>query len=230
MREAKRIDLHTHSLLSDGVLLPSEMLRRAAVLGFEALAISDHADASNMAQIIASLYRMLREQPDDFGVELIVAVELTHVGPRSVDKLAKQAKGLGAELVIVHGETIAEPVAPGTNRAAVESSAVDILAHPGFLTPQEARIAAARGCLIEITTRKGHSLTNGHVARTCVEAGACMVVNSDTHEPDDLATLAWAQRVARGAGLNDGQVLDATITTPRALVTHILERRARHGS
>ena len=59
MSEARRIDLHTHSFLSDGALLPSEMLRRVAAVGFGALAITDHVDASNMAAVIASLRRVL---------------------------------------------------------------------------------------------------------------------------------------------------------------------------
>lgn len=33
MSENKRIDLHTHSIFSDGELLPSELARRADVLG-----------------------------------------------------------------------------------------------------------------------------------------------------------------------------------------------------
>ena len=225
MNKPKRIDLHTHSFLSDGVLLPSEMLRRVSVLGYGALAITDHADASNMAYLIESLQRLLREQPEDFPCELIVGIELTHVGPGSIDKLASQAKDLGAEIVVVHGETIVEPVAPGTNLAAVESPAVDILAHPGLLTLEEAQRAAERGCAIEITTRKGHSLANGHVARICTQAGAPMVVNTDTHAPGDMATLEWAQTVATAAGLSEEQVFAATITNPRTLVSRILDAR-----
>lgn len=225
MNTGNRIDLHTHSFLSDGELLPSEMLRRAAALGFGALAITDHADATNMAFIIESLRRFLREQGNDFGVELLIGVELTHVAPQSIDRLAHAAKTLGAEIVVVHGETIVEPVAPGTNRAAVESLAVDVLAHPGFLTPDEARLAAARGCAIEITTRKGHSLTNGHVARVAGEAGCLLVVNSDTHDPGDLATLDFAQRVAAGAGLSPEEVEAATTVNPRMLTTRVLNAR-----
>jgi len=225
MNEAKRIDLHTHSFFSDGVLLPSEMLRRAAVLGHQALAITDHADASNLGFVIERLQQFLKGQPEDFDLQLIVGVELTHIAPQSVDKLARRAKELGAELVVVHGETIVEPVAPGTNRAAVESPWVDILAHPGMLTLEEARLAAARGCYIEITTRKGHSLTNGHVARICSEAGAKMVVNTDAHSPEDLATLAWAQQVAAGAGLDEEQIRAATLTHPQELVERILQAR-----
>lgn len=227
MKQPKRIDLHTHSLLSDGALLPSELLRRCAVCGHEAVAITDHADASNMPGIIDALRRVAVDQADDFGVILLVGVELTHVGPGSIGGLARRAKALGAEVVVVHGETIVEPVAPGTNRAAVACDAVDVLAHPGFLTVEEARLAAARGCYVEITTRKGHSLTNGHVARVCLAAGAPMVVNTDAHDPDDLADLAFARRAAAGAGLSETQVLEATITNPHALLARILAARKR---
>ncbi len=48
MNENQRLDLHVHSLFSDGVLLPSEILRRAAAKGYGAVAITDHADASNL--------------------------------------------------------------------------------------------------------------------------------------------------------------------------------------
>jgi len=118
-------------------------------------------------------------------------------------------------------------VAPGTNRAAIDSPAVDVLAHPGFITLEEARAAAARGCYIEITTRKGHSYTNGHVARICRQAGAKMVVNSDSHEPDDLATMAFARLVAAGAGLAEPEVEAATVTNPAALLARVLAVRAR---
>ncbi len=225
MSELRRIDLHTHSLLSDGELLPSEALRRVAVLGYEALAITDHADAGNIAQIIGSLQRVRDEQAADFETTLIVGVELTHIGPGSIARLARQARSLGAELVVVHGETIVEPVAPGTNRAAVESPDVDLLAHPGLLAPEEARLAAARGCAIEITTRKGHSLTNGHVARVAREAGAMMVVDTDAHAPGDYPTFQFAERVARGAGLSEAEILAAMVSVPHMLLARILAAR-----
>ncbi len=229
MNEYKRIDLHSHSFLSDGALLPSEMLRRVTTLEHEALAITDHADASNMGWIIENLRRVLQEQNGDFDTHLIVGVELTHVGPESIDRLARQARRLGAEIVVVHGETIVEPVAPGTNRAAIESPAVDILAHPGFLTPEEARLAAARGCAIEITSRKGHSLTNGHVATACREAGAIMVVDTDAHDPSDFITLDFARRVAAGAGLTEEEIIAATGTHPRVILSRILAARYSEG-
>ena len=124
----KRIDLHTHCFFSDGVLLPSEQLRRAVAMGYGAIAITDHADSSNMEDLLGWLLRFAREQRDDFPLVFLPGIELTHVAPRSVVPLARRAKELGAALVVVHGETIVEPVAPGTNAAAVACPEVDILA------------------------------------------------------------------------------------------------------
>src|SRR5512140_3087256 len=164
--EPTRIDLHTHTFFSDGELVPSELIRRAAVRGYAAIAITDHADASNIEELLVRLYRFLREQGNDLPLIVIPSLELTHLPPARIAPLARRAKELGAGLVVVHGETIVEPVAPGTNRAAAECAEVDILAHPGFITLDEARLAAANGVHLEITSRRGHSLTNGHVAIT----------------------------------------------------------------
>ncbi len=66
MNENKRLDLHVHSFFSDGVLLPSEILRRAAAKSYGAIAITDHADASNLDAIVSSLVRFAQEQRGDF--------------------------------------------------------------------------------------------------------------------------------------------------------------------
>lgn len=219
----RRIDLHTHSVLSDGALLPSELLRRATALGYGALAITDHVDAGNVGRVIEALCLLREAQKGDF-LPFIIGVEITHVAPRSIARLARRAKELGAELIVVHGETPVEPVAPGTNRAAVDCEDVDILAHPGFLRREEALRAASRGCYIEITTRYGHCLTNGHVATICAEVGAPMLVNSDCHEPSDLVSMGFARQVARGSGLPEALVRAAIEDNPTALVRRILPR------
>ncbi len=218
MSEPSRIDLHTHTFFSDGDLLPSELVRRAVVKGYAAIGISDHGDASNLKEIFERLYQFLRDEGRDYAITIIPSVELTHVAPDRIAPLARQAKELGAGLVVVHGETIVEPVMPGTNRAAVECREVDILAHPGFITLEEAKLAEQRGVFLEITSRRGHSLTNGHVAFTARSAAAHLVVNTDSHSPDDLVDQEFARRVALGAGLNEEEVEAATVTNPRALV------------
>lgn len=222
--EKGRIDLHVHSLLSDGALLPSEILRRAAQMDLVGLAFADHADASNIQGIVSALTRLVREQGDDY-CPFLIGVELTHVAPGSIAKLARMAKEAGAEIILVHGETLVEPVAPGTNRAAVECTDVDLLAHPGLLTEEEAQLAAANGVYIELTSRRGHSLANGHVAHLARQAGAKLLVNTDTHAPTDLIDLSMARRVALGAGLSPAEVEAAVLDHPAALFQRALERR-----
>jgi histidinol phosphatase-like PHP family hydrolase len=151
-------------------------------------------------------------------------VELTHVPPEHIAPLAKKAKELGAEIVVVHGETPAEPVMPGTNAAAVACRDVDVLAHPGFITLEEARTAKSNGIFLEITARKGHNMTNGHVVRIAREAGAAMVVDTDAHAPDDLITGKRAREVALGAGLSEAEA-SATAENARAFLKSVLDRR-----
>jgi len=220
----KRIDLHTHSLFSDGELVPAEFCRRAVVMGYGALAITDHADASNLESVLDKLVRFAREQAHRFPLVFIPGVELTHCPPETIAPLARRARRLGAAIVNVHGETPVEPTAPGTNYAAVTCPEVDILVHPGFITEEEARIAAANGIYLEITSRKGHCLTNGHVAQVARATGAKLLVNTDTHAPSDMIDQAFARRVAAGAGLTPEEVEAAVVTNPQELVQRALER------
>lgn len=211
-------DFHTHTFLTDGELSPIELIRRAVVNGYKAIAVTDHAGIHDQERILEVLVRECEVASREMGIIAVPGVELTHVPPHLIDDAAKKAKSLGAQIVIVHGETIKEPVAPGTNRAALASAYVDVLAHPGMLTEEEARLAKQRGIYLELTSRRGHSLTNGLVARTAMAAGANLVVDSDAHSPDDLHTPRLATSVALGAGLTTDQAMSALQGNPLALL------------
>lgn len=198
------IDLHTHSLFSDGVLVPAEHLRRFAVLGYEAVAITDHADSSNLDLIIPRIVQVAADLNRYSPTRLIPGIELTHVPPELFKPQTVRARELGALVVVGHGETPVEPVIPGTNRAALEAG-VDVLAHPGFLSEEDAKLAAQKGIFLEISGRKGHCLTNGHVVRVARTAGAPMAVNADAHEPGDFMTAQRAECVGLGAGLSQDE-------------------------
>ncbi len=195
------IDLHTHSLFSDGQLVPAEHLRRVETLGYEAIAITDHADSSNLDFIIPRIKKAAEDLNLYSSTRLIVGIELTHIPPAMFGDLVAQARDLGAQIVVGHGETMVEPVVPGTNLAAIRAG-VDILAHPGFISREAAELAAANDVFLEISGRKGHSLTNGYVAKLAVETGALLAINADAHGPGDFLTAEMAEKVALGAGLS----------------------------
>src|SRR5512143_1773062 len=197
------IDLHTHSLFSDGELTPAELARRFEVAGYRTLAITDHGDGSTIDLIIPRLAVFCEELNRLEGIRLIPGIELTHVRPETLPALIGRSRKLGARLVVVHGETIVEPVAPGTNRMAIESAA-DILAHPGLITEEEVFLANERSVYLELTSRKGHSLTNGHVAKLAHKIGAPMILNSDTHGPGDIRPASRLCEIVVGAGLTEG--------------------------
>lgn len=207
-----RADLHTHTIFSDGELIPAELIRRAMVLGHDVIAITDHVDMTNVEFVVKNVVKAV-DLCEDY-IKVIPGVEITHVPPRKIAEVAKQARKFGAKWVVVHGETVTEPVMPGTNRASVENPDIDILAHPGFITLEEAQAARDNDVILEITGRMGHNITNGHVCMMAREAGAKMVVDSDTHAPENLMDETAALKVALGAGLTREEAEKALHVTP----------------
>lgn len=193
-------DFHTHTLLSDGELLPTELLRRLKVAGYSAVAITDHVDRSNIAETITAIERV-RPSAEEMGIRLLTGVEITHVPPAEIGELADFAKKNGAEIVVVHGESPVEPVAPGTNHAACSSPDVDILAHPGLINQEDAMLAAKNNIALEITARGGHNRANGYIARISEECGCIIVIDSDAHHPGDLMSDVARKVIAKGAGI-----------------------------
>jgi putative hydrolase len=181
------IDLHTHSFLSDGALIPSELVRRARVAGYSAIAITDHADPSNIEAIIPAVARVSEVLSRYWDILVIPGVEITHVPLEIFGELTAFARKKGAEIVVAHGESPVEPVIEGTNRSAILAG-VDILAHPGYITEEDAALAFDKGVSLEITLRGGHGITNKHVFEAAQKAGAKMVLNTDAHSPEDLLT------------------------------------------
>ena len=225
-------DLHTHTVFSDGGMIPAGLMQRAIVRGCLGLAITDHVDSSNLEfafsrahEFVEDLGRQWRldiipgsgtttaptntldaeSLGDDWYLPVIAGVELTSVPPRKIAVLAERARSLGARWVVVHGETINEPVAPGTNRAAIEAR-VDLLAHPGLISAEDAARAAELGVYLEITTHKGHSLCNGWVAQRARETGAELLLNTDCHISAEILDAKQRRAIALGAGLTSEEV------------------------
>ena len=194
------IDLHTHTLLSDGELLPSEMVRRAEVAGYEVIGLTDHVDASNIGYVLPALVRVCGKLNSYWDILALPGVEITHAPLQEIARLVRYARKNGADIVIVHGETVSEPVIPGTNRAGIEACA-DIIAHPGLIKKEDAALAAKMGVLLELTTRKAHSSTNSHVAKMAMRTGCGLIVNTDAHSHEDFMDEAKRSKLLRSSGV-----------------------------
>ena len=78
------IDLHTHSIFSDGELIPAELVQRAEHIGYSAIAITDHADISNLEWIIPKINEFCKWCHDLYKVRVLPGIELTHIPPKAI--------------------------------------------------------------------------------------------------------------------------------------------------
>ncbi|MGQ0797828.1 MAG: histidinol phosphate phosphatase domain-containing protein [Methanobacteriota archaeon] len=217
---ARRAEFHSHTVLTDGELLGIELIRRAVALGHRAIAVTDHVSLGNIEWVVRQEI-LDCDLAKSWDILAIPGVEITHVPPDRLDDAVRAARRAGARVVVVHGETISEPVAPGTNRRAVSNPDVDILAHPGLITREDADLARSNDVFLEISTRRAHAPANGHVAREAEGAVATPIVDSDAHAPGDLVTQDEAVRFARAAGLPERLVTTATEGAPDALLKRL---------
>ncbi len=215
-----RCDFHTHSFFSDGVLLPMEQLRRATVIGHEAYAITDHASASNL-DIIPKLAKDCELAIKHWGILALPGVELTHVPANAIEEVAEKAREMGAFVIVVHGETTSEPVEPGTNLIASKLANVDILAHPGLLTREEAKLCKQNNIFIEITSSSSHSMTNGPIAKVGLEENVKFIQNTDAHKPTDMLTYSQGEKVLLGTGFHTDEITKILQNNVRSLVSKI---------
>jgi histidinol phosphatase-like PHP family hydrolase len=183
-KKSNSICFHNHTYYSGGRFGIAEMVRRCVAKGLRTVAITDHADASDIDQVLIRTMKA-RELSDYWDVNVLAGCEITHAPVKTIGHLIEKAKNLGADLVIVHGETPTEPVEAGTNLAAIHGHA-DILAHPGYISLAELRLAAEVGVAIELSLRSKQFDGNRHIISVLKEHDLIndvpLVINADAHD------------------------------------------------
>lgn len=94
------IDLHTHSLFSDGALIPAELIRRFEVLGYTAVAITDHVDSSLLDFVVPRMIQIAEEAA--LAAESGILLEISGRSGHSFTNghVVKRAEAAGANLVL----------------------------------------------------------------------------------------------------------------------------------
>ena len=88
-------DFHTHTFLSDGVLSPIELIRRARAVGYEVMAITDHVGYGNVEYVVKTLVTDCHAASQRWDILALPGVEITHVPKEDIDAVARDAKRLG---------------------------------------------------------------------------------------------------------------------------------------
>lgn len=93
MPEARYVDLHSHSIASDGSVAPADVVARAQAAGLAALALTDHDTLGGVAEAQAAGERL--------GIRIVPGTELSaHDGDREIHLLALHLR----DLATVDGE------------------------------------------------------------------------------------------------------------------------------
>jgi predicted metal-dependent phosphoesterase TrpH len=152
-----RVDLHTHSNRSDGVLAPAELVQAAAAAGVRVLALADHDTLAGVRELLAS---------GQLPLELLPAVEINSVASGIPDLWEGELHILGLGVDPADEAFEAELERQRTFRASrfheiiarlrelgypIEAQANELLAGPGAASgaslgrPQAARCLVAAG-------------------------------------------------------------------------------------
>lgn len=190
--------------MSDGIATPTELIRYAQLAEYSVFSITDHVDLTNYKQIIDSILKL--KNINFYPLIFIPGIEITHVQPDNISIIVDYSRKMGIKWIGVHGETPVEPVIEGTNLAAIEAR-VDFLAHPGFISGTDLKLAVKNNVWIELTMRGGHSLTNGYVYSKGKNIGVNFIISSDSHKPSDLFNIKKYIATALGAGMTQEEFL-----------------------
>jgi putative hydrolase len=100
---------------------------------------------------------------------------------------------------------------------------VDLLGHPGYISEEAARAALENEVFVELSGREVYAPTNEHIARVAQQVGCKLLVNSDSHNPEQMLTIPRAEKVAREAGLSEDEIYRALGTNAEALLQRTLQ-------
>jgi DNA polymerase (family 10) len=220
-----RGDLHMHTTESDGRASIIEMAIAAREAGLEYIAITDHSQSLAMAngldekRALAHAAR-IRAEDGQHGVRLLAGVECDILSDGRLDLADDCLAALDIVIVSVHS-AFGQERQQMTDRLlrALENPHVDVVGHPTgrlilkrapYAVDIEAVIGAAarHGTALEINSQIDRLDLNDAQARLARDRGVSIVISSDAHAPQALASTRWGVMQARRAWLTANDVLN----------------------
>ena len=222
-----RGDLHIHSKWSDGILSLDDMIERIKKFNYEYMAITDHSTSNYYGRGLddkrvyekISYIGKLKSKFKDFRILMGSEIDIREVGkfdyPESIIKKMDIAIGsMHSSFLNTEAENTARVVSAAKNKY------IDFIAHPtgvvfGSRAPYfidiERLIAAAaeNNKALEINSYYLRTDLNEQNARQASKMGVKLVINTDSHRPNNMDMIRLGVDIARRAGLGKKDVLNA---------------------
>lgn len=221
-----RGDLHVHSRWSDGVISIDDMVERIKKYNYEYLAITDHSTSNyygrgldnKRIQDKAKYINELKSRFKEFTI--LMGSEIDIRGDGKMDYPDSIIKELEIAIGSMHSSFL-NSKAENTARAisAVKNKYIDFIGHPtGVVFGNRApyfidierliRAAAVHDKALEINSYYLRMDLNEQNIKRASETGVKLVINTDSHRPNNMDMMRLGVDMARRAGLEKKDVLN----------------------
>jgi DNA polymerase (family 10) len=229
-----RGDLHVHTNYSDGRDTAEQVVDKAAALGYEYVALSDHSPAARIAhgleeervgQKIAEIERLRRSRKPG-KPEILMGAEVDIRGDGTLDYPERTLKKLDVVIAAVHaGFRQDSDRMTGRLLDALDCPYVHVLAHPtgrllGAREPIQfdfkkvLKKALDRKIALEINGSWQRLDLNDTMARAAQDAGVLLNIGSDAHSTGQMEYVRYAVTQARRGWIEAKPVVN-TWTLPK---------------
>jgi DNA polymerase (family 10) len=219
-------DLHIHSPWSDGLIEYSDMVKSAKRMDYQYIAISDHSISNyygnglDTGRLIKKIDFMKDLRKRYKGINILMGSEVDIRKPDVFDYDPGIIKKLDIAIASLHS-SFTYSVEQNTSRAisALKKDYFDLMAHPtGIVFGNRAPIFMDTEKVIEVAAENKKALEiNSYYMRLdldeenaakAADAGAKLVINTDSHRPGNMEMIQLGVDVARRAGLETGDILN----------------------
>ncbi len=222
-----RGDLHMHTTASDGRCTLEEMVRMARDLGYKTIAITDHSQASVIAnglkpeRLLEHIETIRRLDRATRGITILAGAEVDMLPDGRLDYPDELMAQLDWVVASLHFGA-SRDIEANTQRtlAAIRNPYVNLIAHPTNrligrrdAMPLDveaiAKEAARTGTALEINASGLRLDLKDQHARLARDVGAMICIDCDAHHTDDMLRMEYGVITARRAWLRQRDVLNA---------------------
>ena len=236
-----RGDLHCHTTASDGRNSIEEMAAMAIERGYKYLAITDHSASHGFGndvqpnELLRQVERIREIDSKLKGFDLLAGSEVNVLPDGSLDYADDVLEQLDWVVASLHTSfRMKEKEMTARMIHAMEHPLVDAIGHPtgrkielreAYALDIERVVEAAvrTGTFLEINSAPDRRDLNEQNARHAAEAGAMLVIDSDSHGVETLANIRYGVATARRGWVTAGQVAN---TRPWKQVDKLRKRGA----